>query len=66
MQAKDILLFSMQASSASRARTFLMLLAMGIAVSSVIILISLGDSARRYVVDQFASLGTNLLIVLPP
>ena len=65
MQAKDILFFSMQASSASRARTILMLLAMAIAVSSIILLISLGDSARRYVVDQFASLGTNLLIVLP-
>ena len=65
MQAKDILFFSMQASSASRARTILMLLAMAIGVSSVILLISLGDSARRYVVDQFASLGTNLLIVLP-
>jgi len=42
-----------------------MLLAMAIGVSSVILLISLGESARRYVVDQFASLGTNLLVVLP-
>lgn len=65
MQAKDIMFFSMQASSASRGRTILMLLAMAIGVSSVILLISLGDSARRYVIDQFASLGTNLLIVLP-
>ena len=65
MQAKDVLLFSMQATSASRGRTILMLLAMAIGVSSVILLISLGDSARRYVVNQFASLGTNLLIVLP-
>jgi putative ABC transport system permease protein len=65
MQVKDILFFSMQASSASRGRTILMMLAMAIGVSSVILLISLGDSARRYVVDQFASLGTNLLIVLP-
>jgi putative ABC transport system permease protein len=42
-----------------------MLLAMAIGVSSVILLISLGESARLYVVDQFASLGTNLLVVLP-
>jgi len=42
-----------------------MLLAMAIGVSSVILLISLGESARSYVVDQFASLGTNLLVVLP-
>ena len=65
MQARDIFVFSMQATGASRGRTFLMLLAMAIGVSSVILLISLGDSARRYVIDQFASLGTNLLIVLP-
>jgi len=65
MKARDILLFSLQATTASRGRTVLMLLAMAIGVSSVILLISLGDSARRYVVNQFASLGTNLLIVLP-
>ena len=65
MHFRDIILFSMQASTASRGRTILMLLAMAIGVSSVILLISLGDSARRYVIDQFASLGTNLLIVLP-
>lgn len=65
MHFRDILLFSLQATRASRGRTSLMLLAMAIGVSSVILLISLGDSARRYVVDQFASLGTNLLIVLP-
>jgi putative ABC transport system permease protein len=55
----------MQATTASRGRTILTLLAMAIGVSSVILLISLGDSGRRYVIDQFASLGTNLLIVIP-
>ena len=65
MQARDIAIFSIRAATASRGRTALMLLAMAIGVSSVILLISLGESARRYVIDQFASLGTNLLIVLP-
>jgi putative ABC transport system permease protein len=65
MHFRDTILFSMQAITASRGRTILMLLAMAIGVSAVILLISLGDSARRYVVNQFASLGTNLLIVLP-
>jgi putative ABC transport system permease protein len=65
MQARDIVFFSMQATTASRGRTILTLLAMAIGVSSVILLISLGDSGRRYVIDQFASLGTNLLIVIP-
>ncbi len=65
MRSGDIALFSMQAATASRGRTILTLLAMAIGVSSVILLISLGDSGRRYVIDQFASLGTNLLIVIP-
>ncbi len=65
MHRIDMLLFSMKAATANRSRTILTLIAMTIAVSSVIILISLGDSARRYVVDQFSSLGSNLLIILP-
>ncbi|MDX1776070.1 MAG: ABC transporter permease [Desulfobulbales bacterium] len=65
MRSRDILMFSMQAATASRSRTILTLLAMAIGVSSVILLISLGESGRRYVIDQFASLGTNLLIVIP-
>jgi len=65
MQIRDILSFSMHAATANRGRTLLMLLAMAIGVSSVVVLISLGDSARIYVIDQFSSLGTNLLIVLP-
>ncbi len=46
-------------------RTGLMLLAMSIGVSAVVVLTSLGEGARRYVADQFTSLGTHLLIVLP-
>ncbi len=42
-----------------------MLLAMAIGVGSVVLLSTLGDGARRYVIGQFSSLGTNLLIVLP-
>lgn len=42
-----------------------MLLAMAIGVGSVVVLSALGESARQYVVNQFSSLGTNLLIVLP-
>lgn len=48
-----------------RLRTGLTLLAMGIGVVSVVVLTALADSARRYVVGEFASLGTHLVIVLP-
>jgi len=46
-------------------RTFLLLLAVGIGVASVILLTSLGEGARRYVDQEFSSLGNRLLIVLP-
>ena len=42
-----------------------MLLAMAIGVGSVVILSTLGDGARNYVIGQFSSLGSNLLMVLP-
>jgi putative ABC transport system permease protein len=43
----------------------MMLLAMAIGVAAVIMLTALGEGARRYVTDEFASLGTNLVIVIP-
>jgi putative ABC transport system permease protein len=48
-----------------RLRTGLTLLAMGIGVVSVVVLTAVADSARRYIVGEFASLGTHLVIVLP-
>jgi putative ABC transport system permease protein len=65
LRATDVALFSWRALRGYPARTLLMLTAMAIGVAAVIILTSLGDGARRYVVDQFSSLGTNLVIVLP-
>jgi putative ABC transport system permease protein len=41
------------------------MLAMSIGVAAVVMLTSLGDGARRYVINEFSSLGTNLVIVLP-
>lgn len=46
-------------------RTGLMLMAMAIGVAAVVVLTSLGEGARRYVTGEFASLGINLLIVIP-
>jgi ABC-type antimicrobial peptide transport system permease subunit len=42
-----------------------MLIAMAIGVSAVVVLTSLGEGARRYVTGEFASLGTNMVIVIP-
>ncbi len=65
MKITDIIRFAFKASTGYPTRTLLMLLAMAIGVGSVVILSSLGEGARRYVVGQFSSLGTNLLIILP-
>ena len=65
MNFSDTLLFASGSLRGSRTRTSLMILAMSIGVASVVVLTGLGEGARRYVVGQFSSLGTNLVIVLP-
>ncbi|MGR8952533.1 MAG: ABC transporter permease [Gammaproteobacteria bacterium] len=46
-------------------RAGLIILAMSIGVASVSVLVALGESSRRYIVREFESLGTHLVIVLP-
>lgn len=53
------------AIKAQLVRTLLIVLAMAIGVASVTALIALSESARRYIVNEFQTLGTHLLIVLP-
>lgn len=65
MNLSDTLLFASGSLRGSRTRTLLMILAMSIGVAAVVVLTGLGEGARRYVVGQFSSLGTNLVIVLP-
>jgi len=65
MRYTDTINLAFRAITAHRLRTLLILIGIGIGVSSVILLTALGDSARRYVTGEFAALGTNLLIVLP-
>ncbi|MGZ5057774.1 MAG: ABC transporter permease, partial [Methylobacter sp.] len=65
MLIKDILTQSLAAISTQRLRAGLIILAMSIGIASVSVLTALGESARRYVVNAFEALGTNLVIVLP-
>jgi len=46
-------------------RVLLIILAMSIGITSVTVLTALGESARRYIVNEFETLGTHLVIVLP-
>jgi len=65
MRPTDVFAFSMGALSGARTRTWLMLLAMAIGVSSVLLLTAVGEGTRRYVNNQFMNLGSHLLIVMP-
>ena len=65
MRTADLIRFARDAATGNPLRTALLVLAMAIGVAAVVVLTALGDGARRYVVDQFSSLGTNLVIVLP-
>lgn len=65
MTLRDLIGLSLEAQSRHRLRTALTLGGIAIGVTAVVVLTSLGTAAKAYVVDQFAGLGTNLVIVLP-
>jgi len=65
MRPLDTIGFALTSLGSNRVRTLLMLLAMSIGVAAVVLLTGIGNGARLYIVDQFSSLGTNLVIVIP-
>ncbi|MBI4742745.1 MAG: ABC transporter permease [Betaproteobacteria bacterium] len=65
MRAPDLIRFARDAATGNPLRTSLLVLAMSIGVAAVVVLTALGDGARRYVMNEFSSLGSNLVIVLP-
>ncbi len=65
MRPGDLARLSLGALGAHRVRTRLTALAVAVGVGAVVLLTTLGASARGYVLDQFAGLGANLCIVLP-
>ena len=62
---RDLLGFAARALRGHRLRTGMSLLGVAIGVAAVVTLTALGEGARLYVVGQFASIGTNLVIVVP-
>jgi putative ABC transport system permease protein len=65
MNLADTLQFASTSLNSARSRSLLMIIAMAIGVAAVVILTALGEGARLYVINQFSSLGTNLVIVFP-
>ncbi|MBI4639231.1 MAG: ABC transporter permease [Candidatus Tectomicrobia bacterium] len=54
-----------RAIMASKTRSALTMLGVVVGVTSVILLVSIGEGAKRYVNEQFTGLGSNLLIITP-
>lgn len=49
----------------NRVRSMLTMLGVIIGVSAVILLVSIGEGARRYIQKEFGDLGSNILVVVP-
>ena len=65
MKSADTARLAMQSILRYPLRTSMLLLAVAIGVTAVVLLTAVGEGARRYVTGEFASLGTNLLVVFP-
>ena len=65
MRSADLIRFARDAATGNPLRASLLVLAMAIGVAAVVVLTALGDGARRFVMNEFSSLGSNLVIVLP-
>lgn len=65
MLGVDVIGFSLRAAIAHRLRSLLTALGIGIGVAAVILLTSLGEGLRQYVVGQFTQFGTNILAINP-
>jgi len=62
---RDLLRLTAGAVFAHRLRSFLTMLGIVIGITSVILLTSIGEGARQYILSEFTQFGTNLLTVSP-
>jgi putative ABC transport system permease protein len=61
----ELIAFAIGALRGHRLRTALSVAGVAVGIAAVIALTALGEGARQYVVQEFSSLGSNLLIVIP-
>ena len=59
----DLLRLSSGAMRGHPTRSMLSMLGIAIGVAAVVLLTSLGEGARRYIVAQFSQFGTNVLAI---
>jgi putative ABC transport system permease protein len=64
MKPLDLFTSSWQSLERTRARSALTMLGIVIGILSVILVLSIGEAAQRYIVGQIASFGSDLIVVL--
>jgi putative ABC transport system permease protein len=65
VKLRDLIGLAFDAQARHHLRTVLTLGGIAIGVTAVLLLTALGEAAKGYVVNEFAGIGTNLVIVLP-
>ncbi len=65
MAFSELIAFAVGALRGHRLRTGLSVAGVAVGIAAVVALTALGEGARRYVTQEFSSLGSNLLIILP-
>ena len=65
MRWADLLTMAGRAIATRRSRSVLSLLGIAVGVAAVVLLTSIGEGARVYILSQFTQFGTNLLTVTP-
>lgn len=61
----DLLRMALRTLASLRLRSLLSILGIAVGVAAVILLTSIGEGTRRYVIGQFSEFGTNLIAVNP-
>ncbi len=65
MRTSDLVRFTARSILAHRLRSFLTMLGIVIGIASVILLTSIGEGTRQYILAEFTQFGSNLLQITP-
>ena len=61
----ETLKLALESLLANKLRAGLTMLGMVIGVGAVVLLVSIGNGAKRYITTQFEGIGTNLIMIQP-
>ena len=65
MQARDLVELGLSSMRSQKLRSFLSMLGVAIGIAAVILLTSIGEGTRRYLLAEFTQFGTNILQINP-